>query len=308
MKNILITGGTGSFGKEFVKRILTTKIERVCIYSRGEHAQDEMERELNDPRLRFFIGDVRDVDRLEMAMRGVDSVIHAAALKIVPVLEYNPTECIDTNIGGAKNVVKAALWAGVERVVSLSTDKAVNPVNLYGTSKLAAEKIFVAAGALAAGSCRFSSVRYGNVVGSRGSVIPLFRQQIKQGKPLTITDARMTRFWITMERAIDMVLVALRADEGRCIYVPKIPSMKIIDLARTMAPVGYPIDYVGIRPGEKLHECLLTEDEARFTTECDQYYVIRPTGPPVLGIPWDFRYTSDGNDAWIEPALMAGVL
>jgi len=304
MKNILITGGTGSFGQAFVKRILATKIERVCVFSRGEHAQDAMARQFNDDRLRFFIGDVRDLERLEMAMRGVDTVVHAAALKIVPLAEYNPTECTQTNIGGTENVVKAALRTGVKRVVGLSTDKAVNPVNLYGASKLAAEKILVAAAYLAAGGCRFTCVRYGNVAGSRGSVIPLFKQQIEQGKPLTVTDARMTRFWITMDQAISMVLLAIKHDATRCIFVPKIPSMKILDLARAMAPVGHPIEYTGIRPGEKLHECLLTEDEARFCTEYDQYYLIRPHSPPSFTMPGEFRYTSDNNDAWVEPSVM----
>lgn len=308
MQSILITGGTGSFGKAFVKRLLATKIKRIAILSRGEHAQDDMSRELDDPRLRFFIGDVRSQDRLEMAMRGIDTVVHAAALKIVPTAEYNPTECIDTNVGGAENVVKAALRTNVKRVIGLSTDKAVNPVNLYGASKLAAEKIFVAAAALAAGSCHFASVRYGNVVGSRGSVIPIFTQQIKNNQPLTLTDSRMTRFWITMDRAIDMVLLAVRADEGRCIYVPKIPSMRIIDLARAMAPPSHSIEHSGIRPGEKLHECLITEDEARFTTEYKDYFIIRPADPPINKMPVDFRYTSDGNNQWLSDKQMLAVI
>src|SRR5512143_1235144 len=296
MKSVLVTGGTGSFGKAFVKRLLATKIDRIAVLSRGEHAQEGMERELDDDRVRFFIGDVRDKDRLELAMHGMDTVIHAAALKIVPIAEYNPTECVDTNIFGAENVVKAAIRTGVQRVIALSTDKAVNPINLYGATKLAAEKIFVASNALAAGRCNFSCVRYGNVVGSRGSVIPLFKKLLAEKKPLTITDENMTRFWITMDQAIDLVLMSLRIGiERGVIYVPKIPSMKITDLADAMDPNGVR-RYIGIRPGEKLHECLITEDEARCTVEYPKFYAIKPlSNKGMVG----FRYTSDTNKQWL---------
>lgn len=304
MKSVLVTGGTGSFGKAFVKRLLTTKIERIAVLSRGEHAQEEMEREIDNDRVRFFIGDVRDKDRLELAMHGMDTVIHAAALKIVPLAEYNPTECIDTNVFGAENVVKAAIRTGVQRVIALSTDKAVNPINLYGASKLAAEKIFVASNALAAGRCSFSCVRYGNVVGSRGSVIPLFTKLVKEKKPLTITDQNMTRFWITMEQAIDLVLMAIRIGERGLIYVPKIPSMRITDLADAMDPGGVR-RYIGIRPGEKLHECLITEDEARCTTEYPKFYAIKPFGSKGME---GFRYTSDTNKQWLTAEQLRKLL
>jgi len=312
MKSILITGGTGSFGHAFVRRILSDhKLSRLAIYSRGEHLQEEMCREFgNDDRLRFFIGDVRDCDRLEMAMNGVDTVIHAAALKIVPIAEYNPTECIATNIGGAENVVKAALRAGVQRVVALSTDKAVNPINLYGASKLAAEKIFTAAHFLAAGKCSFNVVRYGNVSGSRGSVLPLFKKLKAEGKPLTVTDERMTRFWITLDQSVDLVMNALEISDQNYhskILVPKIPSMRLVDLAT--AVLGHSaITFSGIRPGEKIHETLITEDEARTTTvelgmRDETFYCIHPQNynrrSHELYVPEDFRYTSDANPDWL---------
>lgn len=311
MKSLLVTGGTGSFGQAFTQRILDNpKIERIAIYSRGEHLQEEMERRFKDERLRFFIGDVRDKDRLEMAMRGVDTVIHAAALKIVPTAEYNPTECTATNIGGAENVVKAAIRTGVPRVVALSTDKAVNPINLYGSSKLAAEKIFIAANRMAGGKCRFNVVRYGNVSGSRGSVLPLFKKLKAEGKPLSITDERMTRFWITLDQSIDLVMNALEiTDEGQHskILVPKIPSIKITDLALAIDPLNIVMN-TGIRPGEKLHETLITEDESRTTTirvgtKDEVYYCINPSGYTKerleFSVPDGWRYTSDTNDQWL---------
>jgi len=314
MKSILITGGSGSFGQAFTKHIINNhKIERIAIYSRGEHLQEDMERKFNDDRLRFFIGDVRDRDRLEMAMRGVDTVIHAAALKIVPTAEYNPTECIATNVTGAENVIKAALRSGVSRVVALSTDKAVNPINLYGASKLAAEKIFIAANAMAAGKCRFNVVRYGNVSGSLGSVLPLFKKLKAEGKPLKITDERMTRFWITLDQSVDLVMIALEiSDDGfhSKILVPKIPSMKVSDLAVVIN--GLRSDGIilntGIRPGEKLHETLITEDESRTTTtgigiKGETFYCINPSGHQKREfetlVPEGWRYSSDTNPDWL---------
>lgn len=312
MQSVLITGGSGSFGKAFVRRLLNlhATVRRIAVYSRGEHAQEEMARELTDPRLRFFIGDVRDQYRLEMAMRGVDTVVHAAALKIVPIAEYNPTECTATNVGGAENVVKAALRTGVSRVVALSTDKAVNPVNLYGATKLAAEKVFLAANALSAGECRFSIVRYGNVIGSRGSVVPLFKKLAAEKKPLPITDESMTRFWITMDQAIDLVLAAVGLDIGRRIYVPKIPSMKIVDLAEAIDPGGER-HIIGIRPGEKIHECLLTEDEARDTSVSNTHYIIHEQNITLfdhMRPPEGFRYTSDTNEEWLSVEQLRNLL
>ncbi len=312
---ILITGGSGSFGQAYIRRLLSQRdmvglptASRIVVYSRGEHAQETMANELgDDSRLRFFIGDVRDRDRLEFAMRGIDVVVHAAALKIVPTAEYNPTECVATNIIGAENVVTAALRAGVKRVLALSTDKAVNPVNLYGASKLAAEKIFVAANALAAGKCAFSVVRYGNVVGSRGSVVPLFKRLKAEAKPITITDPRMTRFWITMDQAIDLVQMALKTMGWREIFVPKIPSMRVLDLADAVDPGGTR-HIVGIRPGEKVHECLVTEDDNAF--DCGDHFAILPHGqishkPKVAE---GFRYTSDANEHWLTTEELRALL
>jgi UDP-N-acetylglucosamine 4,6-dehydratase len=305
MKSVLITGGSGSFGNSFVRRLLDTNAERIVVYSRDEQKQDSMVRDLSVhdgfSRLRFFIGDIRDVNRLEFAMHDIDTVIHAAALKIVPTAEYNPTECIATNVTGAENVVKAAIRSGVERVIALSTDKAVNPVNLYGASKLAAEKIFIAANALAAGATRFSVVRYGNVVGSRGSVVPLFRKLALEGKPLPITDYRMTRFWITMDQAIDLVFYAHEQMYGREIFIPKIPSIRITDLAEAISGCRF-YHETGIRPGEKLHECLLTEDESRDAWESDKHFLISrgPLFPDdFLQVPVGTRYTSDKNSDWL---------
>ncbi len=300
MKSILVTGGTGSFGQAFTRYLLAhTGCRRIAIYSRGEHLQETMAREIPDERLRFFIGDVRDLDRLEMAMRGVDTVVHAAALKVVPIAEYNPTECVATNVYGAENVVKAALRSGVERVLALSTDKAVNPINLYGATKLAAEKIFVAANALGAGSCRFGVVRYGNVVGSRGSVIPLFKKLASEGQALPITDSNMTRFWITMEQAVRLVADTLRTLEGREIVIPKIPSMRVTDLAEAINPDGERM-MIGIRPGEKIHECLMTEDESRFAIDIGDHYSVHPKNEGAGRLPTGFRYASDTNTEWLS--------
>ncbi len=305
---VLITGGTGSFGKKFVSTVMKeTPLGRLIVFSRDELKQYEMAAAgLNAPELRYFIGDIRDRDRLKRAMKGVDVVVHAAALKQVPACEYNPIEAVATNIDGARNIIDAALDTGVERVLALSTDKAVNPVNLYGATKLVMEKLFVQANAYSGkGPTRFSCVRYGNVVGSRGSVVPLFRTQRASGT-LTVTDPRMTRFWITLNQGVKFVLNCIAGMHGGEVFVPKIPSTNIMDLAAAIAP-GCKVKEVGIRPGEKLHEMLVSEDEARRTVEFDDMYVIRPshpwwseanwgTGTPV---PEAFRYASDTNTEWL---------
>ena len=313
-KGILITGGTGSFGRKMAETLLASHApHRLVVFSRDEFKQIEMERVLpvlEHPSLRYFIGDVRDRDRLRMAMRGIDIVFHAAALKHVPTAEYNPIECIHTNVLGAENVIQAAIDAGVEKVIALSTDKAANPVNLYGASKLAADKLFIAGNALSgAGGTRFSVVRYGNVVGSRGSVIPLFRRLVAEGAAnLPITDPRMTRFWITLRQGVDFVLSCLPMMAGGEIFVPKIPSMRLVDLARCIAP-DLPHRTIGIRPGEKLHEVMITEDDGRMTKVVGDRYVIEPAfglsnrpctlsgGEPV---PEGFRYASDTNAEWLD--------
>lgn len=314
-KSILITGGTGSFGKKFTATILERyKPKRLIIYSRDELKQFEMEQEFkNHPNncLRFFIGDVRDRDRLTMAMRDVDIVIHTAALKQVPTAEYNPMECIRTNVDGAENVVQAAISSGVEKVVALSTDKAANPINLYGASKLASDKIFVAANNIAGkGGPRFTVVRYGNVVGSRGSVVPFFQKLIDDGTDhLPITDDRMTRFWITLQQGVNFVLSSLEMMQGGEIFVPKIPSMKITDLAEVMAP-GLKHKIVGIRPGEKLHELMVTSDDGRHTLELEDRFIIEPvftywdydfsSHKDATATDESFCYSSDGNDEWLD--------
>ena len=313
-KSILVTGGTGSFGRAFVNRLVRDSTPaRVAIFSRDEQKQFEMQQDsfLKDsPVLRYFIGDVRDERRLEMAMRGVDYVIHAAALKQVPAAEYNPFECIHTNVLGAENVVNAAIRTGIKRVIALSTDKAASPLNLYGASKLAADKIFVSANSLSGGITKFSVVRYGNVVGSRGSVIPYFRDLIRQGAPsLPITDSRMTRFWITLNQGIDFVLSCLERMEGGEIFVPKIPSMRMVDLARAMAP-NLPHHVIGVRPGEKIHEVMITEDDARTVKELPDRYIIEPAFPfwtaegfshaDAKPVPEGFRYASNTNDHWLS--------
>jgi len=278
-KSILITGGTGSFGRRYVRTILERfQPRKLIVYSRDEHKQFEMEQEFHQECMRYFIGDVRDRDRLIQAMNGVDVVIHAAALKQVPAAEYNPMECIKTNIHGAENVIHAALANEVDKVMALSTDKAANPINLYGATKLVSDKLFVAANNLAGGhKTRFAVVRYGNVVGSRGSVVPFFRKQIENGcEHLPITDADMTRFWITLQQGVDFVLRNFERMHGGEIFVPKIPSVKVVDVARAMAP-KLPHKIVGIRPGEKLHEVMCPADDSHLTLEFSDHYVIRPT-------------------------------
>lgn len=278
-KSILITGGTGSFGKQYVKTILARyKPRRVVIYSRDELKQYEMAHVFSDMCMRYFIGDVRDAERLTLAMRDVDYVIHAAALKHVPAAEYNPMECIKTNVHGAENVIAAALANDVEKVMALSTDKAANPINLYGATKLCSDKLFVAANNIAGRQrTRFAAVRYGNVVGSRGSVVPFFKRLIAEGcDHLPITDERMTRFWITLQQGVDFVLKDFERMHGGEIFVPKIPSVRIVDLARAMAP-DLPHKTVGIRPGEKLHEVMCPADDSHLTLDFADHYVIQPT-------------------------------
>ena len=309
-KTVLITGGTGSFGKAFVRAVAAEfRPKKLIIFSRDELKQYEMAQEFGPethPFMRYFIGDVRDAARLETAMRGVDYVVHAAALKHVPIAEYNPFECIQTNVYGAQNVVTAAINAGVKRVVALSTDKAANPINLYGASKLASDKIFTAADAMAGDSGTiFSVVRYGNVVGSRGSVAPFFQRLVADGAAdLPITDERMTRFWITLTQGVNFVLSSMELMRGAEIFVPKIPSMTTVELARAIAP-HLPHRIVGIRPGEKLHEVMVPEDDARSTVELEDRYVILHSGAPerraryaTLGarpVADGFSYSSDRN-------------
>ena len=313
--SILVTGGTGSFGKAFIQHILQHfEPKKTIIFSRDELKQHEMQQDTafqGHPSLRFFIGDVRDRDRLEMAMREVDFVIHAAAMKQVPTAEYNPMECINTNVIGAENVVQAAIRTGVRKVVALSTDKAASPINLYGASKLASDKIFVAANNLSGtGGPRFSVVRYGNVIGSRGSVVPLFKDLVAAGvATIPITDGRMTRFWITLEQGVNFVLSSMEMMEGGEVFIPKIPSMKMTDLAEAIAP-GVPTSIIGIRPGEKLHEIMITRDDARDTIEYEDRYVIlpsfkfwgRPNPSPEGSRPVDetFEYSSDANTEWLS--------
>jgi UDP-N-acetylglucosamine 4,6-dehydratase len=304
-KTILVTGGTGSFGKKFVNRALEEGVKKIIVFSRDELKQYEMKQEFRDERIRFFIGDVRDKERLYRAFDGVDIVIHAAAMKHVDACEYNPFEAVKTNIHGAKNIVEAAIDKGVEKVIALSTDKACSPINLYGATKLASDKLFVAANAyVGAKNTRFSVVRYGNVVGSRGSVIPFF-QKIRHSGRLPITDERMTRFWITLDEGVQFVLDSLERMEGGEIFVPKIPSMRITDLAKAIAP-ECEIEIVGIRPGEKLHEMMITEDDARHTVEYDDYYAILPeimVGKGMFkkgkSLPDGFEYRSDQNTQWL---------
>lgn len=323
-QSILITGGTGSFGKQCVRTILERyRPKKIIVYSRDELKQYEMAQEFTSPVMRYFIGDVRDSDRLKLAMRGVDYVIHAAALKQVPAAEYNPMECIKTNIHGANNVIDAALANEVKKVIALSTDKAANPINLYGATKLASDKLFVAANNIAGDRpTRFSVVRYGNVVGSRGSVVPFFQKLVRDGATeVPITDPRMTRFWITLGQGVDLVLKSFERMCGGEIYVPKIPSMRILDLAEALAP-GLPTKKVGIRPGEKLHEIMCPEDEYHLIIEFLDHYVISPsmtfadhndfhrnaigeTGTSVLE---GFQYSSDKNSDWLTPAQLLAML
>lgn len=305
--SILVTGGTGSFGKKFIE-IVTNEYQpkKLIVYSRDELKQHEMQSGGFDAAcMRYFIGDVRDRDRLRRAMGGVDIVIHTAALKQVPACEYNPHEAVKTNITGSQNVVDAAIDAHVKKVIALSTDKAVNPINLYGATKLVAEKVFTKGNAYAGtGGTRFACARYGNVIGSRGSVIPLFEKQRETGV-ITITDERMTRFWITLEQGVHFVIRCMEEMRGGEVFIPKIPSMKITDLADVMAP-GCRREVVGIRPGEKLHEVLLSEDEARHTVEQKDSFIIQPEGSlwtdepwPEPNVPDGFRYASDANDRWL---------
>ncbi|RMA93272.1 UDP-N-acetylglucosamine 4,6-dehydratase (inverting) [Hydrogenothermus marinus] len=313
-KTILITGGTGSFGKKFTKRLLKDfNPKKIIIYSRDEYKQYLMQKEFAEykTKLRFFIGDVRDKERLYRAFDGVDIVVHAAALKHVPLMEYNPIEAVKTNIGGAENIINAAIDRGVEKVVALSTDKAVNPVNLYGATKLVSDKLFVSANAYAGGKkTRFSVVRYGNVAGSRGSVIPFFLKLVKEGaKELPITDFRMTRFWISLDEGVDLVLKAIREAKGGEVYISKIPSFKITDLAKAICP-ECKLKEIGIREGEKLHEVMITEEDSRTTYEYEDHYIIYPNfdwwnykkhfkegGKKVEE---GFRYSSDTNKDWLS--------
>lgn len=319
--NILITGGTGSFGQKFAKKILTAfKPRRVIIFSRDEVKQQKMRADLEalpGSPMRYFIGDIRDRERLYRAFRGVDIVIHAAALKQVPTAEYNPLEVIKTNILGASNLIDAAIDCGVKKVIALSSDKAVSPANLYGATKLCADKLFVSAEVYTGTKdTRFSVVRYGNVIGSRGSFVPLLIEQRDNGK-VPITDARMTRFWISLGQAVEFVTLCIDLMQGGEIFVPKIPSMRIVDLARALAP-GCEHDFVGIRPGEKLHEVLLTEEEAWQALEFENYYVIKPPSfisgwnsnlsKSGLPIKEGFRYSSDNNIQWLSEEALSRMI
>ncbi len=308
-KSVLVTGGTGSFGKAFVRYVLSRfEPRRLIVLSRDELKQFQMQQELRHPSLRFFIGDVRDRERLYRAFADVEYVVHAAALKQVPACEYNPFEAIRTNVIGAENVINAAIDQGVRKVIALSTDKAANPINLYGATKLCSDKLFIAGNAYAGGQdTRFSVVRYGNVLGSRGSVIPFFRQCKEKGI-VPITDERMTRFWITLEQAVNFTLSSFERMLGGEIFVPRIPSMKIVDLAEAIAP-GCRHEIIGVRPGEKLHEVMIPFDEARNTLEYDDYYVIQPQfdwwaniRTHISGgrrVPENFSYRSDNNKQWL---------
>jgi UDP-N-acetylglucosamine 4,6-dehydratase/5-epimerase len=316
---VLVTGGTGSFGKKFVEIVLREcKPRKLIIFSRDELKQLEMREVFPDTPdfvspMRYFIGDVRDRDRLRRAMNGVDIVVHAAAMKQVPTCEYNPVEAVMTNVLGGRNVVEAALDAGVKRVIAISTDKAVNPVNLYGATKLVAEKLFVQANAYSGlGPTRFSCVRYGNVVGSRGSVVPLFLKQREDGK-VTVTDPRMTRFWLTVDQGVRFVIRCLEVMQGGEVFVPKIPSMSVQEVAKTLAP-GCRVDYTGIRPGEKLHEVLISEDEARNSVDMGEMFVVRPPRPWYFHQHWEgqalaegFRYTSETNGDWLDAEQFLGL-
>lgn len=315
-RTVLVTGGTGSLGRRLVPRLLAAGVRKVIVFSRDELKQHEMRvAGLDGPAIRYFIGDVRDPDRLRRAFKGVDVIIHAAALKQVSACEYNPIEAILTNVMGARNVVEAALDCDVPRVMAVSTDKAVNPINVYGAGKLLAEKLFVQANSYRGGGrTRFGCTRYGNVVGSRGSVVPLFLEQRRQGQ-VTVTDRRMTRFWLTLDQAAQFVLNCTEQMQGGEIFIPKIPSMRIMDLVFALAP-DCDIKEVGIRAGEKLHESLLSEEESRQAIEFDNHYVIEPAHPwwtPAAHdggrpVPEGFKYTSDDNTDWLTvPQLQTAV-
>jgi len=314
---VMVTGGTGSFGKRFAEVMIKEyHPKKLIIFSRDELKQHEMQQGgFDDEGIRYFIGDVRDVDRLRRAFRGVDVVVHAAALKQVPACEYNPIEAVLTNVMGARNVIDASLDCGVENVMAISTDKAVNPINLYGATKLVAEKLFVQANAYRGDkNTKLSCVRYGNVVGSRGSVIPVFLNQKKTGR-ITVTDPRMTRFWITLDQGVRFVISCIEKMHGGEIFVPKIPSMKIVDLAKAVAP-ECEIENSGIRPGEKIHELLISEDEVRTTIETDNMYIVEPVHPWWSDWKWDggkpmqegFRYSSDSNSRWVTEAQLKDML
>lgn len=315
-RTILLTGGTGSFGQHFTRTALARwNPEAIRVFSRDELKQSVMERQIDDERLRFLLGDVRDRDRLRRAVDGVDIVIHAAALKQVPACEYNPFEAVRTNILGAQNVAEVCIDAGVRRAVALSTDKAVSPTNLYGATKLCAERLFVQSNVYAgARETRLSCVRYGNVVGSRGSVLPLFTEQAASGE-LTVTDERMTRFWITLDQAVQFVADSVARMQGGELFIPKIPSMRVLDLAEAVAP-GARIRYTGIRPGEKLHEALLTPEEARHTVDAGSCYIVEPEHPfwgdgripDATPVAEEFLYTSDRNTDWLDVAALRELL
>ena len=321
-KSIFISGGTGSFGRNFIRRLLEQyQPKRVVVFSRDELKQYEMQQTFNAPCMRYFLGDVRDAERLRQAMRGIDYVVHAAALKQVPAAEYNPTECIRTNVNGAENIIAAAIDNGVQKVVALSTDKAASPINLYGATKLLSDKLFVAANNIAGEQAtRFAVVRYGNVAGSRGSVVPFFSQLIAKGATeLPITDERMTRFWITLDHGVKFVLDSFARMHGGEIFVPKIPSIRIVDLALGMA-AHLPHKEVGIRPGEKLHELMVPLDDARMTLEFDDHYTIQPSirftsvnvdfavdgkGERGVSVAEDFEYRSDTNPEFLSVGQIA---
>ena len=306
-RTVLITGGTGSFGKRFTRTVLdTTAVKKVIVFSRDELKQYEMQQLYpEEPRLRFFIGDVRDYQRLYRAFHDVDLVVHAAALKQVPAAEYNPFEAVKTNVHGAQNIIEAAIEQGVEKVIALSTDKACSPINLYGATKLVSDKLFISGNAYAGGTkTRFTVVRYGNVVGSRGSVVPFFKQLAASGE-LPITDERMTRFWITLDQGVQFVIDSLERMHGGELFVPKIPSMRVVDLARAMAPQAS-LNVVGIRPGEKLHEEMISAPDSRRTVDMGSYYVIQPEmewWPEAHldgeAVPDGFSYASDTNTEWL---------
>lgn len=315
--SVLVTGGTGSFGRKFAQIMLREyHPRRLVVFSRDEAKQHDMRTAgFDHDSLRYFIGDVRDADRLRRAFKGVDVVVHAAALKQVPACEYNPIEAVMTNIMGARNVIDAALDCGVQRVLAMSTDKATAPINLYGATKLVSEKLFVQGNSYSTlEGTRFSCVRYGNVVGSRGSVVPLFKEQRKSGR-LTITDPRMTRFWITLDQGVRFVISCIERMQGGEVYIPKLPSMNILSLAQVMAP-ECTIDHIGIRPGEKLHESMISEDESRQAVELDDRYVIQPVHPwwrpdeswPGKALPEGFEYSSDTNTHWLSDAEMRAMV
>lgn len=317
-KSVFVSGGTGSFGRSFIRSLLKRyQPKRVVVFSRDELKQYEMQQEFNAPCMRYFLGDVRDADRVQQALRGIDLVVHAAALKQVPAAEYNPTECIRTNVGGAENIINGAIANGVQKVVALSTDKASSPINLYGATKLLSDKLFVAANNITGDhQTRFAVVRYGNVVGSRGSVLPFFRKLLADGaRELPITDARMTRFWITLDQGVDFVMRSFERMQGGELFVPKIPSARITDLAEALAP-GLPHRLVGIRPGEKLHEMMISRDDSSHTWEFDSHFVIAPSinfnmqydyardglGGIGRAVEEGFEYVSDSNPHYLSAA------